>query len=283
MSSSVLLKLVDIKSTLLRKLSHPATPKKIIRKVTQTARRNARSWGGNRKREAPNSYDVRVSIEDWQTYFQSRSEKVEQGVASEVYRNIQKQEMTLSEIPQVKISYDHELKLGDVTVSCAFIKSQEWVYEDERPAVRLNDEDKTVDTKATTVVVQGSSQPTTPHSHFAKTLVLSEGHNHAFLEGNGFRLEVTPDDHIGIEHSDGSATCNLLLPREEYRFTSHDHGVFSFDGHSWVFTSLGTNTTVIKHVGGRPDVELGRGGRCVIGDGDSIVFPFGEPVTFRLE
>ena len=98
----------------------PLSPEKILRSVVASARRSARKWGGGRKPEVPNRYNVKVSDEDWDAFFASRKEDVELRVGELASRSIADAEYFIARPLVVELSSCGDLELGSVVVEAVF-------------------------------------------------------------------------------------------------------------------------------------------------------------------
>ena len=100
------------------------TPKRIIKRLLKTAKRQAQDWGTKHKAEAPNYFAVFINKEDWNRYYCNNPSETAGKIANIVQIKLVELEYSLSDYCQVKLILDHGLDEGEFSIEASFTTSE---------------------------------------------------------------------------------------------------------------------------------------------------------------
>lgn len=101
-------------------LNKALTPKKILAGIVRQGKRERLSWGNESKSEAPDAYTVAISPEDWDLYYGTRIEVVQDRLASMAKRKLNTGNLQVLSTLSVTIEQDSNVRFGKCKVTARF-------------------------------------------------------------------------------------------------------------------------------------------------------------------
>lgn len=246
----------------------PATPKLIVRRILQAARREAEDWGHDQKKQAPNHYCVQINTEDWGQYFSKRKPELQERIARITYFNLNDKGYKIDGYTTVELSPSAALGEGRVKVYPSFLETQPFPEPVHgRSAKAPTNAPETV---AQTKTASQSAGPTVRACVRTRRIPTATT---ATLRGGGREYEVRDGYRVGSGHGTHCA-AEIELEGPGSEAISRDHGVFLHDGATWSFRNEGSNGTLVRRAGGEIE-RLEPGESCAVSNGDRLSFAHG--------
>lgn len=278
-------------------LRRPLSPDRIVRTLAREAKRQARSWGADNKREIPNRFVVRVTGDDWDSYYRSRAGVIEDRIGVLLLRRFADSDYTMVGKPEIELLLDADLEWRPMRVEAIFAEpamddrsfagkasyavcdrcvTAAAEIEQKEPFTQKMDRSES---ECRDGLAGFDPKETLALSDVVKTLVMRGGASSANLVGNHVSHHVEDGFRVGADRGDGDVVPEIILTGLGCEFISREHGVFHHRCGEWGYSNLGSNGTTVEHVGGLVE-NLGKGDVCALNDGDVLFFATDIPYKF---
>ncbi|ACV21515.1 Protein of uncharacterised function (DUF2662) [Slackia heliotrinireducens] len=97
-----------------------AQPVDIVRAMVRAGKSQARGWGGDCKRQAPNLYRVAISQADWEAFYGLNPKGIQQRAGDMLNRRLAEADLVLDGFATVVLYQDLSLDLGEFRVYPSF-------------------------------------------------------------------------------------------------------------------------------------------------------------------
>ena len=254
-------------------------------------RRATREWP--HYKEAPNSIEIYVSLEDWEDYWCIDAGRKEEAIGAYVRARAAEKGYWMAGDPQVVILQDDALEIGDIDVVCQFVEQAD---ERERPGqigatTEFEPVPEEADPRKTTRITRPASETddestraVTPGRDTTMKFVDAKNPGTARLvDDNGFCLEIHSGDCIGAVRAGESVPeeVNVRLDAEGFPYAAVKQCSLAVAGGSWtVINHAPTGTMLVQADGAR--FMLHQPEPFPIGEGDVLFIGPRRPLRFEL-
>ena len=252
----------------------PATPKLIVNRILQAARRNAEDWGHDQKKQAPNHYSVQVNLVDWEEHYAKRKQELQDRISKIAFVALNDRGYKVDGYTTVELSPGAALGEGRVKIYPSFLETQPF----PKPVHGPDAEARPKTTPATVAQAKTATLAGEATSRIGVRTRKIPTEAVAVLRGAGKDYEVRDGYRVGSGHG-ACCTAQIELEGPDTATVSRDHGVFTCNKGAWSFWNKGSNGTLVRHVDGKVD-RLEPDDSCSVANGDRLSFAHGKEFLF---
>lgn len=264
----------------------PLDPSELKRKLLETAQAEAKHWDD--QVDLPNTFDVYLSQQEWDTYFGIKPEQTKSRLESALVQFANESGAAM-ERPKVTLLVDDNLFGSNVSID-AFFTTPDDLDDDHDTSTGTSFGQTSGTTGAgadwtTTPVFESPSDRRAEFPTNASVTPTLQPEIIAFVSSpdGGRRFDVHDNDTIGLLRDTSREMPKIQLPfSRSLEYCAQIQGMFKLDGNEWSIVNRGRNGTHVQRGNEwiQPDGEAFR-----LKDGDTIYFgdPSSPAVVFHTD